>query len=238
MAGGRLLSAIRDCFNEELSIMVKFCNDVDIAKYEPVLFGELHLPWQVLASGEGGELSGTTFSASGADFVVSDVEAGDVIYLRSSDGVLDGVYEVVSVDSASQLTISVIRSDSELSAVSPPAGSDIFYRVSTFEPQVVEASFRLTEYFGIKPGNPVSDFAAEDILDASVLKRASVFLVISSVYAMVASKAEDENFWVKSLHYKRIFEQAKQRCQVCIDADGDGVGEVTLDGGSIRLSRD
>jgi len=31
--------------------MVKFSSDVDILKYEPILFSELHLPWQVLASG-------------------------------------------------------------------------------------------------------------------------------------------------------------------------------------------
>jgi len=36
--------------------MVSFSNDADILKYEPVLFGELHLPWQVLAAGTGGTL--------------------------------------------------------------------------------------------------------------------------------------------------------------------------------------
>jgi hypothetical protein len=53
--------------------MVSFSNDVDILKYEPALFGELHLPWQVLAAGTGGVLSGTTFTASGADFVSSPI---------------------------------------------------------------------------------------------------------------------------------------------------------------------
>ena len=34
--------------------MVSFSNDADILKYEPILFGELHLPQQVLATGIGG----------------------------------------------------------------------------------------------------------------------------------------------------------------------------------------
>ena len=50
--------------------MVQFSNDVDILKYEPVLFGGLHLPWQVLSSGSDGVLSGTSLTASGADFRV------------------------------------------------------------------------------------------------------------------------------------------------------------------------
>jgi hypothetical protein len=218
--------------------MIKFCNDIDIAKYEPVLFGELHLPWQVQACGDNGEISGMNFSASGADFVSANVEAGDVIYLRSSDGAIDGVYEIVSVDSATELTVSVIRSEDDADAIGPPAGTGVYYRVSTFEPQIVEAGLRLTEYFGIGPGRAGTEIEAEDIIDAEVLKPAAVFCVLSSVYAMLASNATDENFWAKSLHYKKLFEKARERCQVCIDTDGDGVADLTLDGSSIRMSRD
>ena len=104
--------------------MVKFSNDADILKYEPMLFGQLYLPWQVLAAGTDGTLSGTTFTTSGADFVSAQIAAGGVIYMQSADGQLDGAYEIVSVDSATQLTVSVIRSDSDDPAVAPPAASD------------------------------------------------------------------------------------------------------------------
>lgn len=218
--------------------MIIFSNDADILKYEPVLFGELHLPGQVLAAGIGGTLSGTTFTGSGADFVSAQVSAGGVIYLQSADGSLDGAYEIVSVDSATQLSISVIRSDSDDAAVAPPAATDISYRISTFRPQASEAGFKLTEYFGIRPGNPESAYDAEDVLDTDVLKRASVFAVVSSVYAMLASKAKDENFWKKSLHYQKLFERAKERCRLSIDVGSDGVADVTRAGASVRLVRD
>ena len=81
--------------------MVRLCNDIDVLKYEPALFGELHPTNHVLAAGSGGELAGTTFEAVGADFVSAGVEPGGVIYLRSADGLLDGAYEIVAVDSAS-----------------------------------------------------------------------------------------------------------------------------------------
>ena len=218
--------------------MVSFSNDVDILKYEPILFGELHLPQQVLATGTGGTLSGTTFTASGADFVSAQVCRGGVIYLQSADGTLDGAYEIVSVDSATQLSVSVIRSDSEMAAIAPPAATDISYRVSTFGPQTNEVGFQLTEYFGISPGNPASDIDAEDILDTDVLKRVSVFAVISSVYAMLASKAKDENFWKKSQYYQKLFAKSKERCRLSIDAGSDGVADVTKVGASVKLVRD
>jgi hypothetical protein len=96
----------------------------------------------------------------------------------------------------------------------------------------------LIEYFGIRPGNPASDIDVEDVLDADGLKRTSVFAVISSVYAMLASKDKDENFWKKSLHYQRLFEKAKERCRIGIDVDGDGVADITKVGASKKLVRD
>ena len=218
--------------------MANFSNDSDILKYEPILFGELHLPWQVLAAGTGGTLSGTILTASGADFVSAQVSAGGFVYLQSAISYLDGAYEVVSVDSATQLSISVIRPDSQSSAIAPQAATDISYRISTFGPQANEVGFQLTEYFGISPGNPASDIDVEDVLDTSVLKLASVFAVISSVYAMLASKAKDENFWKKSLYYQKLFAKARGQCRLSIDVGTDGLADVTKVGASGRLVRD
>ncbi|GAF83904.1 unnamed protein product, partial [marine sediment metagenome] len=93
--------------------MLSFSNDVDILKYEPVLFGQLHFPGQVLIEGTGGELDGTTFTKTGEDFESAGVLAGGVVYLQDSEGDLDGAYEIVSVDSATELTVSVVRADSD-----------------------------------------------------------------------------------------------------------------------------
>jgi hypothetical protein len=218
--------------------MARFSNDVDVLKYEPVLFGELHLPSQVLAAGTGGTLSNTTFTASGANFVNASVTAGGVIYMQASDGSLDGAYEIVSVDSATQLSVSVVRSDSDDASIAPPAATDISYRISTYGPQTAELGFQLTEYFGIGPGNPESDYGAEDILDTDVLRRASVFGVIASVYAMLASQGEEKGFWKKSTYYQKLFEKARARCRLSIDVDSDGVADVSKVGASVRLVRD
>jgi len=218
--------------------MVQFSDDVDIVRYEPVLFGELCFVNQVLISGEGGTLSGTTFSSAGADFEAAQVSDGCVIYLRSADGVVDGCYEIVLVDSATQLTVSVVRADSSEVAVAPPAATDVFYRVCSYKAQADEIGYELTEYFGIKPGRADSSIEADDILDAGVLRRASAFGVISVVYATLASSAIDENFWSRSLHYKGLFEKATERIRLVIDSGNDGVGDFSRIGGVVQLIRD
>jgi len=219
--------------------MTVFSNDVDILKYEAVLFGELHYPWQVLCAGTGGALSGSSFSKTGEDFLSAGVTAGGVIYLQTSDGELDGGFEIVSVDSATELTVSVLRADDSDSAVSPGSGSDISYRISTFGPQGQDVLVELTQYFGIGPGNADSVYDVDDILDVSVLKQASVYAVIAGVYATLAGGTEgDEGFWKKSLHYRGLFEKARERCRLSIDAGGDGVSDRTNIGGSVRLMRD
>lgn len=218
--------------------MVTFSNDADILKYESVLFGELYIPNQVLATGTGGVLSGTTFTVSDADFVAAQISEGFVVYLRSADGALDGAYEIVSVDSATQLGVSVIRADAEEPAVAPQAATDVFYRICTYKPQAAEIGLKLTEHFGIRPGNPQSDIDTEEILNKDVLRTASVFAVLSSVYAMLASASKNEFFWNKSLHYKRLFERQRERCRLSIDTNSDGVADVTRLGSSFKLVRD
>jgi len=218
--------------------MLVFSNDVDILRYEAVLFSDLHFGWQVLCEADGGLLSGTTFSKQGEDFLSAGVSAGGAVYLRSQDGTLDGAYEIVSVDSATELTVSVLRTDGEDAAVGPGDASDVSYRVSTFAPQANEVALELTQYFGIRPGNPDSEYEVSDIMDTSGLRQTSVYGVLAKVYATLSGGADEDNFGQKSSHYQRLFEKARERCQVSIDINGDGVGERTNIGGSIRLVRD
>ena len=218
--------------------MVRFSHDRDILKYEPVLFGELHLPTQVLTKGSGAALSGTTLTDAAGDFVSAGIEAGGVVHLASAEGVLDGAYEVVSVDSATQLTVSVLRANEDVDTIAPPAAGDITYRIATLAPQAIEAAFQLTEYFGIQPGDPTSEITAESIIDTEGLRYASTLAVIASVYATWADQTADGGQWQKSQHYRQRFEAAKRRCRLALDLDGDGIADATRTGGTFRLARD
>jgi hypothetical protein len=218
--------------------MISFCEDCDILKYEGVLFSDLYFSWQILCQGLDGELSGTTFTVSSDNFVVSGVEAGGVIYLRNADGTLDGAYEIVSVESETELTVSVIRCSSEDLATGPGDASSVSYRVSTFVPQARQVFLELTQYFGIGPGDGVSEIDADDIVDTEGLRMASVYAVIAGIYATLASREDsDKGFWKKSLHYQRLFEKVRERCRISFDVNGDGSDDRSA-GGSIKLVRE
>jgi hypothetical protein len=218
--------------------MVRLCNDRDILKYESALFGVNYLVNQVIAAGTAGVLVGTTFQASGADFVSAQVEAGDCVYLKSADGTLEGVYEIVSVDSATQLCVSVLRADSEADPIAPPAGSDVTYRISTFKPQIAEVSLLLMEYLWIKPGETIGDVSADEILESDQVRQLCAMGTIAAAYRTLASGEDAENFKSKSQEYERLFGEGMERCRVAIDKDGDGVADSIRYGGCGRLFRD
>ncbi|MDO8301865.1 MAG: hypothetical protein Q7T18_01350 [Sedimentisphaerales bacterium] len=210
-----------------------FSNDVDLLRYEPKLFTEFYFPSQVLASGTGGTLTGTMFTKSGVDFVAAGISAGGVIYLKSAAGTLDGVFEIVSVDSATQLTVSVLRSEETAVAVCPPAGTDVTYRVATFAPQASEAELMLMRCFGMQADD------TENCIESEELRVASVFAILASVYVTLTGDAEtSEELWKKSLHYRTLFEHAREILRLDVDTDGDGASDEVKQGGSIRLVRE
>ncbi len=161
-----------------------------------------------------------------------------MIYLRSADGILDGAYEIVAVDSATQLCVSVLRGDSESDPIAPPAGSDITYRISTLRPQVAEVSLRLMEYLWIRPGQVIGDVSADEILDSDEVRQLCAMGVTAAAYRMLASGAGGENLKEKWQHYEQLFGKGMERCRVAIDKDGDGVADSVRFGGCGRLIRD
>lgn len=218
--------------------MTKFSNDIDLLKWEPVLFSELALVSQTLCQGTDGVVSGTTLTSAGADFTGSGVVAGQVVYLRSNDQSIDGCYEVVSVDSGTQLTVSVVRQTTADAAVAPPGGSALTWRISTFDPQAEEVAYSLLEYFGINPVSGGNGVNVDDILDGRALRQASVFAVLAAVFAGTAAGQDDSRgLWEKSQRYQKLFGAARDKARVGIDTNGDNVAEEYRTGGVVRLRR-
>ncbi len=220
--------------------MNSFSNDVDILRYEPSLFGDLHFASQILISGTGGEIEGANFNAPDADFNNAKIAAGMVIYLRSSNNIIDGAFEIVSVDSAAQLTISVLRADGQDETIGLPDAEEVSYRICSYQPQNSEIFLQLAQHFGLRPGVSDGSYSVDDILDVSVLRQVSVYGVLSIVFATLAGRAGDneENFWKKSKYYRQLFEKALQRCKISIDLGDDGVADSIRSGASVRLLRD
>jgi len=217
--------------------MTAFSKDRDILIYEPELFNQYYFQSQVLAEGTGGTLSGTSFTVSGEDFISAGVSAGCVIYLQAA-ALTACAFEVVSVDSATQLTVSVLRAQGDDEPVAPPSAGDVSYRISTFAAMTEQVGAELMECFGIAAGDSDSEIDINDIINEEVLKRASIFGVISRAYASLASEEDAEHFFKKSHYYQTLYEKARERCRIDIDINGDGERDGSLGRGTGRLIRD
>ena len=220
--------------------MERLSQDVDLLRYEAELFGpELHLSSQVLCAGADGVIAGTSFASVQADFETAGVQAGHVIHLQSGGGSVNGPFEVVERVGPNALTVSVVRGGLQAPVPPPADATFVTYQVCTYGPQAWEMALVLSERFGLRPGRPDGTFALEDVVDVEVFRRASVLGILAGVYAMLGSRAtEGETMWKKSLHYRRRFEEAVERCRVALDTGDDGVADATHLGGARRLRRD
>ena len=84
-----------------------FCNDVDLATWEPAVFAEAAFGHQALVKGAAGTLTGTALLMD--DAVLGDVAAGMVASVATADGTATQLLEIVSVADATHAVASVLR---------------------------------------------------------------------------------------------------------------------------------
>jgi hypothetical protein len=216
--------------------MGRFSKDADVLRVDSAVFAEaMGLP--VLCKGDGGVIAGTRFTAGGANFTAAGVAAGQVIWLRSGDGRVDGAYEITARVSATELTVSVIRGDDEAAAVGPGDATAVSYRVPTLEARGEDAAYFLTQYFGIRPGFADAECGQEQMVDDAPLRLAEVYSILADVYGCRAISGSPAD-WDKAEYFRRIYERARERCRLWLDGDDDGQGDTVIDGGTLRLHRE
>ncbi len=215
---------------------MRFCDDVDLLKWEPELFKDLAWMSQVLCQSDDGALQGSSFSTSSGNFSECGVSAGQVIYLCDSVGKVDGCYEVVSVDSATELTISVLRANKDDAVVGVPADvgtGTLTFRICTYGPQAEIAGEILLNYFGMR----VADVSQSSILNVEDLRLVSVFSVLSSVFAGLYGNKSQQGYRDKSQYYRGMYHLARGRLALELDVNSDGVAETVVKAGEVELRR-
>ncbi len=213
---------------------MRFSNDVDLLKWEPTLFRDGYLRSQTLAEGDDGQLDGVTFTAANGQFESRGTRTGHVIHLRDGQ-TQDGSYEIVSVDSETQLTVSVVRADEEDNPVAPPAGLDLHYRISTFDPQAEAISGALLQYLGIRP----EIFNGQgDVPPIPALRQPSAMMVLMRVLSMHAgSTPETARMWDQIERYFKLFNVFCETMSLELDSNHDGVPDTFIRGHSLKLAR-
>lgn len=219
--------------------MNSFSKDIDILRYEPILFGDLSFAGQEITSGNRATVSNSVLTAPDENFINAQIQAGMVVNLRNEDGPIDGSYEIVNIESETQLSISVLRADGQTDVIPVKDAENVNYRICTYQVQSNEIFLQLTQHFGLRPGTADGQYSVDDILDVSVLKQVSVYGILSIVYGTLSGGGDDkEDSRKKSEYYRRLYEKAMQRCRVSIDLGEDGIADFACDGASVRLLRD
>lgn len=217
---------------------ITFSTDADLFCYEPMIFKGTSFVGQTLARGQNGQVSGTTFLATGENFFVKQIRPGHLIYLSDGVGHLDGLYEIVRVEGASQLTISVFRADPDGEPIPAGTGTSLFYRIGTFDAQAAEAARLLREALQMAPDRLDAAFRLEDLLSTEPLRILSVRMVLAMIFASLVQNKETEALYrSKQQYYEQAAEQIRRRTLVRFLSEDGTIVEKPLAPLSPKMSR-
>ena len=212
-----------------------FCSDIDLLHWEPNILKDAAFASQTLLSGTG-DLSDTTFTLASGSLTAAHVASDQAVVLSGS---LEGTFPIVTIDSATQLTLSALydglyptTGDPVASPVASASGLNFVIR--TFWPQRRVMSELLLQAAGVDP----TDDAAETILNPQSLKRACVLGTLHMIYSALAAAASDPaHLNTRTDLYERLYRRALRSATVEIDSDGDGKANVARALNVLRLQR-
>ncbi|MGC9455369.1 MAG: hypothetical protein ACP5HU_10970 [Phycisphaerae bacterium] len=216
--------------------MQHFCTDRDLLGIEPSMFLGGGFPASSLVAGEDGQLSGTSFTSAGSDFPAGGVQAGMVLTAYGAVPAEGAALEIVSVDSATELTVSVLRGAADDEPIAPPAGAGGKFFVRSYRLQIARVSAALAEKLRRlteAPGITAAEFA-----DSSQLTAVTCYGVLAECFTArsAGGDAGDAN-WIKARHYRELYSGGQLQLRLAVDADGDGFAEQTRTLGNVRLRR-
>jgi hypothetical protein len=202
-----------------------FCTDIDLLHWEPSLCQDAAFASQTLISGTG-DLAGSVLTIASGSFVDAHVEENALIVLS---GATSGTYPIVSVDSATQLTLSTLydglfpTSGTEV-ASSIGTATGLTFAVRTFWAQRRVASDLILQAAGLDPGDAL---AGDCIINPYGLKRACTLGALHMIYSALAGAAVDSsNLMVRVEMYERLYRRALRNARIELDLDGDGEGDT------------
>ena len=217
--------------------MSSFCQDRDILGIEPIAYlgGGFDVAQQ-LATGTDGVVSSTTFTSAASDFVSAGIAAGMVLCAYTSIPSEGAMWEIISVDSATTLTVSVLRTDSQDPAVPPPPASGLSFHIRTFGARIADVSATLAEK--LRTLCEATPITTADFADSSQLKLTTACGVLAGIFLARADNARphDAN-WIKAEFYRGEFLRLQGSLLLTIDSNGDGTAERTRTLGNTTLKR-
>ncbi len=198
--------------------MTSFCTDRDLLALEPTVFLR-GTASQQFASGSDGAFASGVFTSATADFTTMGITPG-MILTTSSTIPAEGVcYEILSVDSATTLTASVLRTSEEDPAVPPADATALAWRIRTFAAHIADTSATLGEE--LRQRDEIN-FDAADFVPSDQLRRLCAYGTLAAVFLGRCQRASDDDIhWIKAEHYRDEFRRQRTTLTLLADTNGD-----------------
>ncbi len=199
-----------------------FSRDRDLVVYEPGLLRDVAWAGQRRLSTTG-SVSGTTLTLSSGSFDDAQVVAGQVV-------LFDGVtLEIVSVESATAATVSLVRGDVSGGAVPPISASNWSVEVYDFSPQRAIVHRQVLAMLGIDaPGEDSSGVDESMVTNPGALTRLECLGTLHLIYSGAAAPGRGgDRFEQRVELYRERYRREREAVVAMIDMDGDGIAEAT-----------
>ncbi len=199
---------------------MSFCTDTDLLHWEPNILKDAAFASQTLIAGTG-NLAGTVFTISAGSLIATHIQAGQVIAFTGS---YIGCFPIVSIDSATQLTLSVLYDglfpQTGSAVPSPSSGAAApSYAIRTFWAQRRIVSDVIQQAAGLNSG----ELAAAVILNSQELKRACALGTLQMIYsALAAASTSPGALNARADLYEKLYRRALRSAKVELDLNGDG----------------
>ena len=210
-----------------------FITDRDLLAIEPDLFRDIGFLAQRIVSTTG-SLSGGKLTITSGDFIAAGVTVGHVI---AHNGL---PMEIVLRNSATQVTVSLVRASAADPVITPPNAASAAATVFTFAPQIAAAHKAVLSMLGLPaagaalPGEP--DESA--IVNPDDLKPLTAHLALAAIYAAASTLSGPSSaLAAKADHHRARAANARALTAARLDINGDGLADAQRQAGSVSLSR-
>jgi hypothetical protein len=161
------------------------------------------------------------------------------MWLESVSGSIAGAFEIAEVVDGGHLMVTVVRPSTGSGLVPVGAESGLVWRIVKYAAQGYETLWEISRRLGLGPGCAEAAHSIEDVTDAESLRQASVFGTLATIFeTLVTQTQESEMLEVKAAYYRAKFERAMAGVKVTVDANGDGVADKIVEGGTVMLRRE
>jgi hypothetical protein len=200
--------------------MNSITHDRDLLRIEPGIYLGGGFASRTLTAGTDGQLSDTAFTSASADFLAAGLAAGMVLCTWSDAPEEPSPVEIVSVNSATSLTVSVLRESDDAVPVGPSPGSDLGYFVRSYRPEIRQAADRLAQL--LSTSRELREDGRPAFLDTAPLRRAIAVGSLATIFDARSDGAPDSADGIKARHYRRLWTEVRTQLRVAVDSDGDG----------------